>query len=48
MSKKKGCPVGAKMIKGKCVDTSYLKDKYAGDLPLTEDESDVLWTNLYY
>ena len=47
MAKRIGCPTGTRLIKGKCVDTSYLKDKYAGKLSLTEDESDVLFSNLY-
>ena len=48
MAEKSGCPVGQVKVKGKCVDTSYLKGRPAGTIALSEDESDVLFTNLYF
>ena len=48
MAEKSGCPVGQVKIKGECVDTSYLKGRPAGTITLSGDESDVLFTNLYF
>ena len=41
MTKKSGCPVGQRKVKGRCRPIT------AGAIKLTDHEADVLWTNLY-